>query len=106
MTPREKFQRDAQAVKSHASIVEDAFTESTFEVALAEMLWRQPSTSPMPESLRQSDRLHGAKEFIRIWRGLSDTKKQTEQDDSERSKMYAGGLEPEDDEFAPHRPKK
>lgn len=104
MTPREKFQRDKQAVKSHAALVDDQFTESTFDVALAEMLWRQPSSAPVPDALRQSERLHGAKEFIRIWRGLSDAKKETG-DDSERAAMYAGGLQPEDDEL-PRKPRK
>lgn len=88
-------------------MVDDLFVESTFEVALAEMLWRQRDVA-MPEGIRQNDKLQGAMEFIRIWRGLSDDKKkESDAQSDDRAKMYAGGLEPDDDEDTPKlKPKK
>lgn len=101
--PRDKFRRDKQARRSHSTLTEDAFVESTFEVALAEMVWRQGDV-PMPDGVRQNDRLQGAKEFIKIWRGLSSADKDS-QDSDDRDKMFGGGLETEEDELHPATPK-
>lgn len=105
MTPREKFQKDKVAVSRHANLVDDPFVEDTFELALSEMVWRQPPGA-MPDGVRQSDRLHGAKEFIRIWRGLSSSKMDDEVSSEERRLMFGGGLQPEDDEIPKFKPKK
>lgn len=80
MTPRETFQKDRKACATHASLVDDVFLEMTLETALFEMLWQQGDV-PMPDACRQNDRLAGAKEFLTIWRELSDKKTKSEPKD-------------------------
>lgn len=80
MTPRETFQKDRKAVSQHADLVDNVFLESTLDTALFEMLWRQEECA-MPDACRANDRLMGAKEFLNIWRSLSDKEKKTEPKD-------------------------
>lgn len=89
MTPRERFRENKAAVKQHADMADDAFLDSTLEVALSEMLWRQNSAAPISDGIRQAERMQGAKEFLTIWRGLSGKQRAipTAQDD--------GGLLPD-----------
>lgn len=89
MTPRETFQQDKGELRQHEDLADNTFLSHTFDVALLEMLWRQESTAPIQNGIRFSERLQGAKEFLEIWKLLSDkTKKETTPKDP-------GALEPD-----------
>lgn len=97
MNPRDKFRLNKAAVKQHEDYTDSVLLETTFEVALAEMLWRGEEVEG-PAAVEQQYKLRGAMEFIKIWRGLSETETKPQQ--------FGGiGLIPTDDDV-PLKPRK
>ena len=73
MTPRERFQRDPEAILRHKKLLETPELQEAIEVAFSELCWTRLASPDDPRaSWAANAQRHGAQMFITIFRTLAD----------------------------------
>lgn len=72
LSPKDRFQRDKDAVNYHLDLVSRSQVLDSIETALAEMVLQLAPTNNPGASWSNAAKIDGAREFLGIWLSLGD----------------------------------